>query len=205
MSREMPTGLDALLLLKTVPCAFLVELDWPDGTVYMWNGYHSLVWNGHTWLGLGHVGGISEVRESADTAANGLVLTLSGVPSANVAEVLRNDTQGRPAKVFFGVLNVDGFSLADPICIFDGVIDNPSISDDGTTATIEVPIEKEFIDTRSSSARYTHEDQKQRYPADLGLQFVAGLAEKTITWGKATVYPVTGGGDGSEDLDQNAY
>jgi hypothetical protein len=145
------------------------------------------------------------VTETGDVAANGLVLTLSGVPSALVSNALRNDTQGRPAKVFFGVLNVDGFSLADPICIFDGVIDNPSISDDGATATIEVPLEMEFIDNRSSASRYTNEDQKQRWAGDLGLQFVAGLAEKTFTWGKSTIFPVTGGGDGNEDLNQNEY
>lgn len=204
MARELPTGFSALLTQKTVPGAFLVQLNWPDGTVYMWNGYHSLVWNGQTWLGLGHLGGISEVKESTDLAANGLNLTLSGVPSANVAKVLRNDTQGRPGKVFFGILNSanPGAFTVDPLCIFDGVIDNPSLSDDGKTATIEVPLEKEFIDNRSAASRYTHEDQKQLYPLDKGLEFVAGLADKTFTWGKSTIYPATTPGSGNGDGDE---
>lgn len=203
MSRTLPTGLASALQARTIPAAFLVEIDWPDGTVYVWNGYHNLSWNAQTWLGIGHAGQIGEVKESGDLAANGMVLQLSGIPSANIAEVLRNDTQGRPGRVYFGTIDGAGFTI-DPVCIFDGVIDITPYSNDGKTATISVNLEKEFIDNRSSAARYTPEDQKRTYPTDLGLDFVPGMAGQTTNWGKNTTAPGGpaggGGGDGSGDL-----
>ncbi len=201
MSRELPTGLATALNLTEVPAVILVELAWPDGTVYIWNGYAPLSWNGHTWTGVGYLGQISEVSESSDLSANGLTLSLSGIPSAYITEILRNDVQGRSARVFFGPINGDAFSI-DPVCIFDGIIDVTSFVSDGKTATISIGLEKEFIDNRSSAARYTPEDQKQLYPTDLGLDMVPGLADKTFSWGKDIILPAPtqgggGGGDGS--------
>ncbi len=196
MSRELPTGLATALNAAEVPAAILVELAWPDGTVYIWNGYAPISWNGHTWVGVGYLGQISEVSESSDLSANGLTLALSGIPSIYIAEILRNDVQGRSARVFFGPISGNVFAI-DPVCIFDGIIDTTSFVSDGKTATISIALEKEFIDNRSSAARYTPEDQKQLYPTDLGLDFTPGLAEKTFSWGKETIYPNSTGGAGS--------
>lgn len=196
MSRILPTGLATALQSRVIPVAFLVEIDWPDGIVYAWNGYHPLSWNGHTWLGIGHAGQISEVQESGDLAANGISIQLSGIPAANIAEVLRNDTQGRSGKLYLGKIDNAGFTI-DPVCIFDGVIDITPYSNDGKTATISVNFEKEFIDNRSAASRYTPQDQRRLYPTDLGLDFVPGLAGKTVTWGKASAAPIS---DGSGDM-----
>lgn len=188
MSRTLPTGLGTALAAVEVAPVFLVQLNWPTGIVYAWNGYHNLVWDSKTWVGTGHLGGISEIKESSDLGANGTVLTLSGIPSAQIAEALRNDSLGMPAKIYFGVLTAAGFSI-DPYLVFDGMIDAPNIVTDGDTSTITLPLEKELVDNRSTSYRYTHEDQQLTYPGDLGLQYVTGLQNKDFTWGKATIYP----------------
>lgn len=198
MSRTLPTGFATAMAAASVAPVFLVEVDWPTGTVYAWNGYADLSWNGKTWIGVGHLGSISEIKESSDLSANGMVLTMSGIPTANVAEVLAQNSQGRPGKVYFGVIANDGFSI-DPYLIFDGFIDVAPLNDDGKTATISVALEKEFYDNRTNARRYTHSDQQIDFPGDLGLQYVAGLAVQQFTWGKATVYPSSPGGGGGDD------
>lgn len=199
MSRTLPAGLATALAANEVAAVFLVEVQWPDGTIYMWNGYYTMNWNGHPWLGLGHLGSIAEIKESADTAANGVQLVLSGIPSALITEALRNDTQGRRSRIYFGVISPGGFVI-DPYLVFDGLIDYPSLTDEGETSTLTVFLEKEFIDNRSAARRLTHQDQQIDYPGDLGFEYVAGLANKSLTWGKATVYPAaTGGGAGEGD------
>jgi hypothetical protein len=55
----------------------------------------------------------------------------------------------------------------------------------GETATITLTIQNRLADwERPRLRRYTDEDQQSVYDGDLGLQFVAQMAEKTIYWGR---------------------
>lgn len=200
MSRTLPAGLGVALAGAQLAPAFLVELDWPDGTVYVWNGYYILNWNAVAWQPTGHLGGIAEVRESSELGANGVQLSLSGIPNALVAEALANNSQGRPARIYFGVIGAGGFTI-DPYLVFDGLIDFPNIVQNGDTSTITVNLEKEFIDNRSNARRWNHEDQQIDYPGDLGFQYVAALANKQFTWGKATPVTYPAGGNDGGDLN----
>ena len=201
MSRTLPTGFQAAMSASVVRPAFFVQLNWPSGTIYVWTGYGSKSWDGHTFLGTGHLGKISEIKESGDLGANGVTLSMSGIPSALVAEALANDAQGQPAKIWIAALAADGSLAADPYLVFDGKIDQTVIEDSGDTATISVQLQKELVDNRSGARRYTHEDQQIEYAGDLGFEYVAGLANKTFTWGTASATPngaPAGSGSGGE-------
>ena len=201
MSRGLPTGFQSAVSAPVVRPAFLVELDWPSGTVYVWTGYGNISWGGHTFVGTGHIGKISEIKESGDLSANGVTLSLSGIPSGLIAEALANDAQGKPAKIWLAAFSADGSLAADPYLVFDGKIDQTEIEDSGDTATISVQLQKELVDNRSGARRYTHEDQQIDYPGDMGFEYVAGLATKTVTWGTATATPSgvpAGSGAGGE-------
>jgi len=201
MSRGLPTGLGAALEASTLHPVILVRLAWPTGTVYAWNGYRDLSWDGHTWTGTGHLGGISAVKESRDGAANGVTLSLSGIPSANISLALANDSQGQSGKIWFGEINSSGAFTVDPYLLFDGVIDVCPIEDNGETCTISVQLEKELIDTRPRGRRYTHEDQIIDYPTDRGFEYVAGLADKPLNWGGPSAAAVPAGGTATDTTD----
>lgn len=199
MPRELPAGLPALTEANVFRPVLLVELAWPSGTVRAWSGYGILPWAGNSYLGTGDLGTVSPIGESNDLGANGVVISLSGIPSANIAEALANDAQGRSGKIHLGAMNDAGVLASDPYLIFDGLIDVTSIEDDGTTATVSVSLEKELIDRRLQSRRSTHEDQQIDYPGDLFFEYVAGLQDKTVSWGGhsysgAPTSGMTGGG-----------
>lgn len=204
MSRDLPTGMAAKLAAPALAPIFLVMLAWPTGTVYAWTGYGDIVWDGHTYVGTGNAGSISEVRETRDGAANGLTLTLDGIASAEIAHALEDDSQGQSGRVWLGLLTAAGALDGDPYLIFDGVIDVCPSEDNGETASISVQLEKELVDSRPRGRRYTHEDQQVDFPGDLGFQYVAGLADKQVTWGNATLYtgPTPGSGTGSGGGDE---
>ncbi len=195
MSRDLPGGLGAAFEATEITPAFLVELQWPGGTVRAWNGYHLLAWNLVNWTATGHLGGIGEIKESTEGGANGTQISLSGIPTALITEALRNDSQGRRARIYLGFLVDDGFVI-DPYLLFDGLIDFATIQSQGETSTITVNLEKEFIDNRTNARRLNHQDQLIDYAGDLGFEYVAALANKQFTWGKTTVFPTTGGGSG---------
>lgn len=186
MSRSLPTGYAALTEAKSFAPVFLVELQWPTGTVNFWNGYGTISWDSKTWTGTGHLGGISQIGESRDMTANGVVLSLSGIPSELIANALEDDAQGQTAKIWLGALTAAGAFAADPYQIFEGVIDVCPFQDNGDTATITVQLEKELIDRRVNERRYTHEDQQIDYAGDMFFEFVAGLQDKEVTWGGKT-------------------
>lgn len=186
MSRALPTGFATLTAAAVVRPALLVVLDWPGGIVRFWTGYGTLSWGGNNYTGTGDLGGVSPIMESMDGRANGVILSLSGLPSSLVAEVLANNAQGRSAKIFLAALAADGTLAADPYEIFDGIIDVTPFEDSGDSATIMVRLEKELIDRRVQSRRSTHEDQLIDYPGDEFFAFVAGLTDKTFNWGGKT-------------------
>lgn len=185
-SRTLPTGYAALAQGRVFSPVFLVELQWPTGTVYFWNGYGTISWDGHTFTGTGHMGTLSPIGESRDLKANGVMLSLSGIPTELVTLALADDTQGSVAKIWLAPMAQTGAFAADPLEIFEGIIDVCPIEDSGDTCTINVQLERELIDRRINNRRYTHEDQQIDYPGDMFFEFVAGLVDKEVTWGAAT-------------------
>jgi hypothetical protein len=205
MSRGLPSALATAASSDLFPPAFFVELDWPGGVVRVWTHYGDISWGGNTWVGTGHLGSIGNIAESDDLRANGIALKLSGIPSANVALALANDSQGRDGKVYLGAMDGAGGLVSDPIVVFAGFIDFTVIEDDGTTASITVQLAKEFTNRKAQPRRYTHEDQQIDHPGDMFFEFLAGNLGKEFAWGRQVI-PAAGntpgtGSDGSEGVD----
>jgi hypothetical protein len=75
-----------------------------------------------------------------------------------------------------------------------------SINDDGQNATIIMSAENRLVDfRRPREVRYTHEEQTNLHPGDLGLEFVTAIQEKQVYWGNAKLAaPVDEGGGETE-------
>ena len=168
---------------------FFAEIVYESSTLRLWTGYGLKNWDGHPWDGAGHLAGISNVVETTEMRAEGITLSLSGIPSGYIASALGDSRQGLPVKVWFGLLDATGAVIADPYNSFSGRLDVPSIEDTGITATITLQCESRLVELRKKSTRrYTDSDQQEEYPGDLGMQYVASMsADGTlgITFGGA--------------------
>jgi len=151
--------------------------------VYLWGGYGNITWGGKTWVGTGDLGGISPIDETGDLAANGVQLTLSGIPSAAIAAAFSVDFQGCAGRIYLGLFSADGHLLDTPATLFDGLVDSSAFQDTGQTSTITVNLEKELIDRRDEVRRFTHEDQQIDHPGDHYLEYVPWLAQNQIYFG----------------------
>lgn len=178
------------------------------GPLYFWTGYGELDLGGKTYLGAGSLVNISSVEETTEIEAKGAVVTMSGIPSAFLSQALKEPYQGRECKIYFGLWIKDSLittEASDTITaenlfefvsgndtkylaeIFSGELDQMNISEEGHTAVVSVTAENIMIKLeRPVVLRFTNEDQKSRYPADKGLEFVAGLQDKEVFWGKAS-------------------
>jgi hypothetical protein len=181
MSRDITTQVSNALDDEVIKPFFAVDLDLDDGSVYMWSGYGDLVIGDKTYIGVGNLLNISSVTETTEMDAKGATLTLSGIPSEFLSLALQEPYQGRECRIYFGVTD----SPSNYVEVFSGELDQMNIEEGADSAVISVTAENVLIKLeRPVVRRFTNEDQKSRFPNDKGLEFVAGLQDKDLLWGR---------------------
>lgn len=185
MSRDLSLAVINQITAAELQPFLLFQGEFTTGTVRAWSGIGDLSWNGFTWTGTGNLLTISSVQEAADISANGVTVNLNGVPSELISLALQSCKQGASGFVYLGFLN-NGSVVADPVLLFEGRLDIPSIEEMGDSATVSISYESRLIDLeRQRETRYTNEDQQREFAGDLGFEFVPALQDKSLTWGRA--------------------
>lgn len=208
MSREIGTGIATALEANEIQPFFGVQLYLDSQPLYFWTGLGDLTIGGITYLGTGQFLSISEMEETAEIAAKGAVITLSGIPSNLISLAITEPYQGRICKIMFGAIDAnreyllaeDGSYIlredsgriditlgeATPaVELFSGYIDRMDIDEGPDTSTIAISIESRLIDLeRARIFRFTDQSQKSRHPNDRGFEFVEDLQDKQFNWGR---------------------
>jgi hypothetical protein len=208
MSREIGTGIATALEANEIQPFFGVQLYFDSQPLYFWTGLGDLTIGGITYLGTGQFLSISEMEETAEIAAKGAVITLSGIPSNLISLAITEPYQGRICKIMFGAIDAnreyllaeDGSYIlredsgrieitagdATPaVELFSGYIDRMDIDEGPDTSIIAISIESRLIDLeRARIFRFTDQSQKSRHPNDRGLEFVEDLQDKQFNWGR---------------------
>ena len=183
MTRALTTAAANAAQGEVVMCVRAVDLDFASGHVRV-NGSPVSIWiDGAEFLGVGALGAISTIEETADLQSSGISLQLAGIPRDAVSLAVTEDYQGRAATVWEVLLDRDTQAvIADPVVVFKGRMDQLTV-ELGSTATVEVTVEDRATDMdRANLARYTDEDQQRAYSGDRGFEFVAETVEKEIVW-----------------------
>ncbi|MDA3835341.1 MAG: hypothetical protein PF495_18325 [Spirochaetales bacterium] len=179
LTTDQLTAVDAPVVRPVLLC----RLDFSSGIVGVHSGVGKIIHGGEEYSGLGSYGGISEVTEGSDARPYDLDLSLSGIPLEFLASTIGEDYQGRAATLFIALLDEDHQSIDTAKQIWSGFMDSPDI-ELGETATIVVHCRGRANDwNRARLLRYTKEQQRSIYPDDSGLDYVAQMTDKTITWG----------------------
>ncbi|PTT75429.1 hypothetical protein DBR42_28925, partial [Pelomonas sp. HMWF004] len=171
-----------LLADTAVGVVFLVELDFSDGTYRFTTFNMPLVISGQTYIATGALGSVGEIKESQDTDAQTLSLTLNVSDSAVLASTLGNveGYRGRAARIYLQLLDVSFRPVGAPKLRFTGEMEPVKVKRDEQPAeggpvggTIELPISRAGMSRarNSEGLRLTHEQQQADYPGDLGLQY----------------------------------
>jgi hypothetical protein len=179
-----------------------------SGPLYLWTGLGDLTIGDITYTGTGSMLQISDVKETADIAAAGATLTISGIPTEILALALQEPYQGRLCYLKFGMIGAnkdfllkqDGsflllensssidISTGDPDALTDlfvGYMDQMNIDEGPETSVIGLAVESKLIDLeRPRIQRYTSASQKARYAGDLAFDFIPDLQDKPLSWGR---------------------
>ena len=163
---------------------FLVELDWPSGTVRAHTGIGDLRINGEIWSGVGGLGGIGEFNDDDELGRSELPLEISVMDEALMAEAFRRDAIGREGMVYAAARDESGLPVeASFTPMFAGYISDvgTQIGDDNR---ISVVLATDTADPRRKRpGRYTDESHRREYPDDHIYKWAAKTADRPLHWG----------------------
>lgn len=187
MSRTIAPATQAELAQSQLAPVLFVELDFASGFIRLWSGVGPITWAGQTWTGGGQLLEVSSIEETKAVEATAASITLSGVPSELVAVAYGDFSQGRPVRIWLGLMNMNnGTILENPVQIFAGRLDTIGDADSGETATIAVSAESNLADLDRLRARfYTDQDQQRIFEGDRSLRYIPSMQDRAITWGSA--------------------
>ncbi len=212
MSRDLQPTFAASLNDPVLSVFYAMEFFFNTQTLRFWSGLGDIELDGNIYTGSGSMIAISSLEETLDVAARGATLTLSGLPSDLLSLAIQEPYQGRKCNIYFGALSLgsDGPNLTTEVndflttetgqqiiasltsgdensltLVFSGYMDKMNIQEGPDSSTIAVYVESRLIDLRRPrTRRYTTESQKDKFPFDLGFDFVEDLQRKKFTWGR---------------------
>jgi len=187
-----PETIKAHLGGRNVRMAYLVLFDFDGEPMRVWSGVGKLITSGGVeWYGLGNIGSISGLEQAVNGEAPETTFVMSGV-DPTIVRLTRDEfetkAKNRLVQVMVQFCNDDNdkaLELFDaPYPIWAGRMQIPRFEMEGPSARkITVSAESLFsLRSRPSSSMYTDVDQRNRYPGDLGFEFVPTLINKTVTW-----------------------
>lgn len=184
----------AILSSGTCRCATLVEFQFADGDVFLWNGLGVRNFNGIEYTGCGDLGTIEGLEEARSPVSQQVTFTLSGVGDSPVdllARVIDSSdlVQGRLAIVSLQLFNDDWGAVGNPVPVYFGLMMPPRVTREpatetqGASRTISLPTENLFYGRhRPPSGRYTDREQQSRFPGDRFCEYVPQMVDLTLTW-----------------------
>jgi hypothetical protein len=176
---------------STVGVAWLVELDFAGGTQRLTTAPVNIVVGADTYTGLGDLLAVGALSESEDANAERVALTLAITSTAQLAAVLGDAStyRGRPVRLYLHLLDAAYAPVGSKVLRWAGYMEpvriNRSRTEHGTASgRIELPCSRAgFFKARNfQGLRHTHAQQLQRYPGDLGLQYLQDLLERPALW-----------------------
>ncbi len=213
MPRQVSPQISTVLGESSVCLALFAELAFEDNTLYLWSGLGQLAPSGvpfnpastfpygQTFTGMGWLGKISTIPQTSRVQAQNVTIGLSGIPSNLIAEATAQVRLNGIVTIWYAFFDGSGqFGsanlLADPVQVFSGAMDVPSITDDGTTSSISIACENTLLSLNlAPNRRFDDPDQQLRHPGDLGFSFVQALQNQQTFWpasvANGTPYPVS--------------
>ena len=181
----MTPAVATALVSQVLRPGILVEMDFLSGPLYIWSGMGTLNWNGDAFLGVGSFGSISIVEEGNTVQARGITLGLSGIDSSLLAGALQELSQELPVTVWMGLFDSSLALIPDPLVIWAGFTDQPTIAVSGETATISLNCESKLLSMNvPADRRLTQDDANLLNPGDLAFIFTSSIQQQNVYWGR---------------------
>jgi hypothetical protein len=197
------------IILDNIQSALLVRIDCPyykdtaDATpitkILTFSDFdRPITLNSETYLPLGGLIGITASSSELRTSANGMTITIAGVPNSAISEIYNSKLKGSRVVVyryFFtssGAVISPGFGgVVNPTGRFWGVVNNYTFNETYDVATrsasntiiLECASQIEVLGNKIAGRRTNPVDQQKLYPDDLCFNRVPSLTNSNFNFG----------------------
>lgn len=183
--------LAALADAKVVRFGLLVHFEFGDGLGgiedrRLWDGFGPVIVDSEEWTGAAEFGSMSDLNFSEDDAAGMTTFTLSGVsPEAvTIAKGEASEVRGHDVTVYGQFFDEFLQPLDDKFTLRQLIMDVMTFSAVGPSRRV-ISVTAETLWTgrnMASYAMFSYLDQQRRFPGDEGMEFIASLKNKVVTW-----------------------
>ena len=187
MTRALDASVVTELAASSIRPRIFVKFEFDSGDLRLWNDYYDFTFNSETYTGSGDLGTISDITEDTELNANGVELTLSGIPSDWISVALSENYKGRTVTIWDALLDSSGALVGGDSGPIPHIFrcDTMRIVDGGDMATVTLTAESVLrrLDL-GSPAKFTSQWQEYLIGiTDRGFdQMVRGINEE-IFWG----------------------
>jgi hypothetical protein len=204
MTPEMIAALSA----KRKNVTGFFEIDFPSGTRRMLIGSGEAAWGANTFKGydatFGSITGGDSIAEESSGQAPNTSFTLQTSSSANKADIASDAVQLAPVKIWLAALGFDAsdhfIAVPDPELIFDGFIDQATISLDQKKDEIDYTLVSgfDYFFEDTEGQRLSDAFHESVWAGEKGLANVTGVTKKVYwgTLGPNSTSGITSGGGG---------
>lgn len=166
----------------------LVSIHLDSETLYMNDSYKTITYDGNDYLGVGHFLGFSDIEEASEVIVSKMTLALSGIDGTMISMIMNNNYINRVVKVWTAFLDAENNHtlVINPVLIFEGQMDSPTISEDpdGGKSTVAVSVTNAWVDFDRKTGRHANNEEQQiLFPGDRGFEFAA-LNISNLVWGQ---------------------
>ncbi len=165
--------------------AYFLELFFAAGVFRVCSYGQTFTWGGYDWLGLGAIGRISPVQESAGVASSAMMFTLNIAQTALLGMAMGavENYRGLPAKLYFCPLDAGGALIGTPELCWRGIMDTVAAGIEGEEGQITLKCETSAYGLkRTPSQRLNAAQHKLNYPTDTGFDYLTDLIANPTLW-----------------------
>ena len=176
MSRTLTTAMETAISAKTgYADIWFIKIVTSNTPLRYATAPSDVLWDSQTWTGIGGVIEFDPPAETADPSGQSLRLSLSGVDTALITQILDYQLRGRDCTLYWGQITTStGVVVIDAIEVFGGLMNatwqiDHTPSDQSTRGTVKVS-----TTIVSEMARYLFRRMLRTNPTSLALMQARG-------------------------------
>ena len=192
MTRELSSANVAEVTAAYLEQVLLLKVEFSAATLLLHSHYGNITYAGDTYIGVGHLGAVSAIREQSPLSPSPIELTLSGLNPVMRAAVDTSGEYKAPVTLYEGY-RLDNGLLADcPRVAWSGWWEHATLGI-GADMIVRATAQHDLaVLDETDGGRFSEEDQVERYPSDGAFKFIAFMADLRLAWGGGKVGTVVG-------------
>jgi hypothetical protein len=147
--------------------------------------------NGESYVPVGNLLGITSSTSELRSTGNTITITLSGIPTNSLGEIINSKIKGSEVKIYRGYFDNAGVQIGTTQERFFGSVNNYNLDEDydvlSRTATNTIQIEClsniQILQTKQSGRKTNPESMKRFYPNDISFDRVPSLIASQFDFG----------------------